>query len=90
MTERLFTREEVTRAMNDGANLVSDLGDGARDTDLINMVINSAGHLLDKPDASLEDVIVSSYSRKDLPDDLGDEREETDDQMVTRIKGWIR
>ncbi|MCE7011717.1 hypothetical protein LWC34_54230 [Kibdelosporangium philippinense] len=39
----LFTREQVSRAVNDGADLVSDtLSIGELETDLINLVVNAA------------------------------------------------
>lgn len=58
-----YTRNQVSEAVNAGADLVtSDIGDGERDTDLVNLVVNAIMTVLDSPDVSLDDVIESNYS----------------------------
>jgi hypothetical protein len=67
---RLYTREEISAALNKGADMV--LGrDGddycetsatIRDADLVNLTVNAIGEILDDPDISLDDVIGAAYS----------------------------
>lgn len=64
MSEKMYTREQISRAVNDGADLVLQelAGDGERDTDLINMVVNSVLELLDHPEGmDLDEVIRRNY-----------------------------
>ncbi|MFE0024111.1 hypothetical protein [Amycolatopsis sp. NPDC059021] len=57
-----FTREQVSRAVNDGADLVTDdLPTSERDDDLINLVVNAALTRLDTPGADLDQVIIECY-----------------------------
>lgn len=57
-----YTREQVSEAVNVGADLVrDDLDVGDRDIDLINLVVNAALTLLDEPSLSLDDVIKRCY-----------------------------
>ncbi|MEU9795040.1 hypothetical protein AB0E27_31360 [Streptomyces sparsogenes] len=63
VSETTHSRGQVSTALNSGADLVSiglDLGD--RDTDLINLIVNAQAHVLDKPDADLDEVIGTNYS----------------------------
>jgi hypothetical protein len=57
-----YSREQVARAVNAGADLVRDgLPTGDRDADLINLVVNAALTLLDEPGLNLDDVISRCY-----------------------------
>ena len=58
-----FTREQLSRAVNDGAELVLDaLLLGERDEDLITLVVNAALSKLDNPEVDLDAVIQDHYS----------------------------
>jgi hypothetical protein len=63
--ERRFTRDEVLTAINAGAQLVQDDGGiylSDRDTDLVNLIVNAAGSMLDDPPpASLDEVAERCY-----------------------------
>jgi hypothetical protein len=71
-TAGLFTRDEVSTAVNNGVDLVSG-GVGLSDSgqDLLNLVVNAAMSALDDPAVTLDVAIASSY----------DEDPET-------VKGW--
>ena len=59
-----LTRDQVSQAVNDGAELVihdDGLQVGERETDLINLVVNAAMTLLDKPGTTLDQVMDSNY-----------------------------
>jgi hypothetical protein len=57
-----YDREEVSRAVNAGADLVRDgLPTGDRDSDLLNLVVNAALTLLDEPGLDLDEVIRRCY-----------------------------
>lgn len=57
-----YTREQVSEAVNAGADLVRDgLDAGDRDIDLINLIVNAALTLLGEPGLSLDDVIRRCY-----------------------------
>lgn len=61
---KLFTRDEVSIALNKAADLAADESnpDGMewsrsiRDQDVINLVVNAAGEYLDNPEATFDDV----------------------------------
>jgi hypothetical protein len=58
-----YSRDEISHAVNAGADLVLtefDLGD--RDMDVLNLVVNAALTVLDKPDATMNDVAECCYS----------------------------
>jgi hypothetical protein len=61
-----YTRDQVSRAVNDGTDLVMELGDGERDSDLLNLAANAALTLLDNPAATLDDVILANYQADDI------------------------
>jgi hypothetical protein len=66
--QKTWTDEEVTKAMNAGADRVLDdegTGLSDRDRDLINLVVNAQGYVLDHPDATLDDVIEATYTDVD-------------------------
>ncbi len=80
-----YTREQVSAALNAAANLLDDQAgyessETIRDQDRANLLVNAAGHLLDHPGASLDDVILANYKL-----DLG----EDDGETVAAVKGWI-
>lgn len=57
-----YSREQVSEAVNAGADLVrDDLDVDGRDVDLINLIVNAALTLLDEPGLSLDDVIKRCY-----------------------------
>jgi hypothetical protein len=57
-----YSREQVERAVNAGADLVRDgTPAGERETDLINLVVNAALTLLDQPGLTLDEVMDASY-----------------------------
>ena len=58
---RLFTREQVSKAINRGADLVhQEFGDDY--ADLINLVANAIGEALDNPGTTLDEAIENNYS----------------------------
>lgn len=58
----LFTRDQVSRAVNDGADLVSDaLSLGESETDLINLIVNAALSKLDNPDVDFDTMIEENF-----------------------------
>jgi hypothetical protein len=58
----LFTREQVSRAVNDGADLVSDtLSLGDLETDLINLVVNAALAKLDNPNIDFDALVEENF-----------------------------
>lgn len=67
--ELTYTRDQVTTAINAAADLTGELmnpdgyesSDSIRSDDAMNMVVNLAGTLLDKPDATVEDVILDNW-----------------------------
>lgn len=83
--ERTYTRDEVLTAINAGAQLVQDddgISLGGRDTDLVNLVVNAAGSMLDDPPpASVDEVVERCYDPDPDPECTicGDEVTENDD-----------
>ena len=63
--QRTYTRDEVTGAVNKGADLMLDdegifpreTSDSIRVRNIVDLVANAALHLLDNPGARLDDVI---------------------------------
>jgi hypothetical protein len=53
---KTYTREEILRAVNAGAEMAIEGQD-----DLLNLAVNAIMTLLDKPDASIQDVITECY-----------------------------
>ena len=59
-----YTRDQVQQAANDAAELIicdGRLGVGDRETNLINLVVNTAVTLLEKPGTSLDEVMDTCY-----------------------------
>ncbi|MET8703667.1 hypothetical protein ABZW10_33170 [Kitasatospora sp. NPDC004723] len=59
-----LTRDEFMTLVNEAADLVlAELDLGDRDLDLLNLVVNTAGYLIDNPDAEadLDAVITDQY-----------------------------
>lgn len=79
--QQTYSYDQVSRAANDGADLVTgglDLGE--RDTDLINVVVNATLSLLQHPEMSLDDVLNANWE----PDD----DHETAAEMVRSWWDW--
>jgi hypothetical protein len=61
-----FTRADVAVVVNAGVDMVVDeLSQRERDTDLLNLVVNTVLTRLDNPEASLDDVIEKNYDGED-------------------------
>jgi hypothetical protein len=63
LMSQTYTCDQISEAVNAGADLVLsefDLGD--RDMDLLNLVVNAAMTVLDKPDADMDYVAAECYS----------------------------
>ncbi|MGK5496411.1 hypothetical protein [Streptomyces sp. URMC 125] len=67
MSERTYTRDEISRAVNEGADLVIDEIGGERDADLINLVVNAIMTCLETPGADIDTVLEENYED---PDDV--------------------
>ncbi|MFE3579316.1 hypothetical protein [Streptomyces vinaceus] len=64
-TVYVWTREDISSAVNAGVDLVADeLTGSERDQDLMNMVVNAVMHILENPNASLDDVIRENYEEE--------------------------
>ncbi|MGW2864316.1 hypothetical protein [Streptomyces sp. NPDC001205] len=57
----VWTREDISKAVNNGADLVGDELGSERDTDLLNMVVNAVLTLLENPHYTLDEVITECY-----------------------------
>lgn len=69
MGKKTWTRDEVGKAMNAGADLVlDDFDSGDRDRDFANAIVNAAMGVLDNPEVTMTEVIKESYS--DPPDEV--------------------
>lgn len=68
-SERTFTKDEVMTAVNAGADLITgdkDIYLSEQDGDLINLIVNAIGSMLDEnPPASLDEVIERNYADDD-------------------------
>jgi hypothetical protein len=68
--QQRYTRDEVTAALNAGANLAQEHeyedSDTIRMDDAVNLAVNAGLYLLDHPDASLDEIIVASYTDVEL------------------------
>ncbi len=71
--QRTYTRDEVTGAVNKGADLMLDdegifpreTSDSIRVRNIVDLVANAALHLLDNPGARLDDVIEANWQADD-------------------------
>jgi hypothetical protein len=81
---KTYSREDVSRAVNAGADLVLQDGgfylDEGRDWSLVNLVANAALSLLDDPGMSLDDVIGANWQERD---------EDGNDVTVETVRGWL-
>lgn len=99
----LFTREQVSAALNDAANTLSEHDYESSETiaadDAVNLLVNTAMYLLDHPDGSLDDAIAAQYADSFQAGDLEDELDEGEDMpepgsdrwnqlVVAKVKGW--
>ncbi|MEU1071580.1 MULTISPECIES: hypothetical protein [unclassified Streptomyces] len=60
----VWTREDISNAVNNGVDLVLDELGSERDTDLMNMVVNSVMTLLENPHYTLDEVITECYDEE--------------------------
>ncbi|WP_329289528.1 hypothetical protein [Streptomyces pseudovenezuelae] len=58
---RAWSRAEVSQALNDGADVISDQLGGETEHDYGNLVVNAALTRLEDPDATFEDVVERNY-----------------------------
>ncbi|WP_158754255.1 hypothetical protein [Streptomyces sp. NRRL F-2580] len=64
-TVYVWTREDISTAVNAGVDLVAEeLAGSERDQDLMNMVVNAVLHVLENPNASLDEVIRENYEEE--------------------------
>ncbi|MFD9593070.1 hypothetical protein ACFWA9_09970 [Kitasatospora sp. NPDC059973] len=64
-----LTREEFMTLVNGAADLILDALDlGERDSDLINLVVNATGAMIDNPDVTFDEMVIEQYS--ETPDEL--------------------
>ena len=104
--EPRYTRSQVEDALDRAAELVANTHDGyeTSDTllqdDAVNLVVNTAGYLLDHPGAGLDEVIPVCYDdvtlgRSDFEDLTTDEREPErgtpawNEALVDKVLGWL-
>ncbi|MEU2366190.1 hypothetical protein ABZ616_36520 [Streptomyces noursei] len=57
----VWTREDISNAVNNGVDLVNDELGSERDTDLMNIVVNAVMTLLENPHYTLDEVIQECY-----------------------------
>lgn len=59
----LYTADQVTAALEEGADLVKrdDIGSGERDADLIGIVTAAQSAVLKRPEITLDDVLAESF-----------------------------
>ncbi|MFD8597728.1 hypothetical protein ACFV1L_22260 [Kitasatospora sp. NPDC059646] len=58
-----LTRDEFMTLVNGAADLVLDALDlGERDNDLINLVVNATGAMIDNPDVTFDEMVIEQYS----------------------------
>jgi hypothetical protein len=80
-------QETFMAMLNDAADDVLDEVD-APDTgtrDIVNLIVNLMGARMKNPDATIAEAIIEQYSREMNDDET---REETDEEMVSRVLGW--
>ncbi len=97
----LFTREQVSKALNDAANMLSGHDYESSLTiatdDAVNLMVNTAGYLLDHPGASLDDAIAAQYAGIEIDTWMLDEGEDLPEPgseryrqlIVAKVKGWV-
>ncbi len=89
----VFTREQVSAAVNNGANQVLDddhIYVDDKTYDLINLIVNAQLTLLDNPDASLDDGIAENYDPdcdEDIPDDEPEEQRRA--RIIRTVRSWV-
>jgi hypothetical protein len=96
--------EQVTTALNTAADLVRKLmlpddyenSDTIRLDDTLNLLVNTAGYLLEHPGASLDEVIAKSYGAYaepfyGMPEDRKPAKgsPEWDAAVIGEVKGWL-
>ena len=83
----MYTREQVERAVNDGADMVNS-------SDEINLVVNAQLTLLDNPQATLNEVIVANYDpaadEEDVdPQNLVEGYDAEQSAVIRTVRGWV-
>lgn len=100
-----FTRDEVTDALNDAANRITEEEnpDGGETSntiwtdDVLNLAVNAVGHVLDHPGASLFDVIAAAHAdtelsaseEDDLPEGTVKGSEAWNEALYRTVTWWI-
>jgi hypothetical protein len=96
-----YTRDQVSAAVNGGADLLPDHEYENEDTiaqdDVVNLVVNAALYLLDHPGADVNEVIAAQYTDVEVDDSDLDEGEGLPDKgsprwnelVTTRVLGWL-
>lgn len=96
-----FSRDDVSAALNEAANVLSDHETETTDTiavdDAVNLLVNFTMHLLDHPGDGIEDAIIAQYADVELDDsDLaageempGKGSDRWNELLVQRVLGWI-
>jgi hypothetical protein len=97
-----FTREQVTGALNRVANKLDDAvsyesSEIIWEQDVRNLAVNTAGYVLDHPDATLAEAIATGYREIDLdfgnlPEDATEPEPGTpehDAAIVATVLGWV-
>jgi len=103
--ERTYTREEVSAALGQAANLVQETHDGYENTDTVfedtavDLAVNAGLYLLDRPDATLDEIIPASYADVELNDSDFEDGELDDNgnplpgrdraALVRKVRGWL-
>jgi hypothetical protein len=85
--ERLYARQEVLDAIGTAANMATqaheyESSETIAADDAVNLTVHAAGYLLDHPDASLEEIILTCYDDVTL-----DEGDFEDDELTYRLTG---
>ena len=63
MADKMYTRDEVSEAVNNAVNLVAgNIEVSDSDQDMLNLIVNAAMTLLDFPGASMHEVITANYA----------------------------
>lgn len=88
--QKFYTRAHVLAALNEAANLTGELMNpsGYESSESIaadssmDMVVNLTGYLLDHPGATVDEAILANWADKR-------EEDESDEELVERVKEWL-
>ncbi len=99
-----FTFADVSAALNQAADVLTDHSYETSDTiwtdDVINLAVNAVGHVLEHPGASLYDVIIAAHADTELAVDAWDDlpegapepakgSPEYNEALYKTVTGWI-